>query len=338
MGCLRFTYDQGEGLEKATVYFLGRALEKNPASSNFCNDYTPGGATFNSYVSGVENQYKYQGKEYQQEIQWYDNHARFYDPYLIRTPVPDPHAENYYDLSPYSWVANNPVNYADPDGMDVYVIINGESILAKKEEGDHRFVDNETGKDIDPFGQDWATVASSLDKASQNGFSLDDLGDSEQAGQLRKSVGLYNSMQAKNQFNDLADLITGLGGLRQAFSKGLTWWAKHFGDDVAEQVTKQAATRGTTVLGHFPEYMDLANKIGANRFSIPTKIWDTMTNAERWTANSKFLDRMIRRGDDIILATPMNKIKPGSYYAKEIEYLLSKGYKLSSDGMKLLKP
>ena len=46
---------------------------------------------------------------------------------------------------------------------------------------------------------------------------------------------------------------------------------------------------------------------------------------------------MIKRGDDIILATPINKIKPGSYYQKEIDYLISKGYKLSSDGTKLIK-
>jgi uncharacterized protein RhaS with RHS repeats len=41
-----------------------------------------------------------------------------YDPAIGRTFQPDPHADFYYDLSPYSWVGNNPINIIDPTGMD----------------------------------------------------------------------------------------------------------------------------------------------------------------------------------------------------------------------------
>jgi hypothetical protein len=49
-----------------------------------------------------------------------------------------------------------------------------------------------------------------------------------------------------------------------------------------------------------------------------------MTNAERWAANKKFLDRTIKRGDLIVLATKPRHIKPNSWYEKEIKYLRKK--------------
>lgn len=93
---------------------------------------------------------------------------------------------------------------------------------------------------------------------------------------------------------------------------------------------------GKTVLGHYPEYVLKADKLNARRFSIPKHIWDKMTDAERWAANQKFLDRIIERGDEIILATPLGKVRPGSYYQKELEYLLSRGYRLSANRTRLI--
>jgi len=53
-------------------------------TSKICIDYSPFGGTFNSYTSGVENLYKYNGKELQKETEWYDFEARMYDPWLGR--------------------------------------------------------------------------------------------------------------------------------------------------------------------------------------------------------------------------------------------------------------
>ena len=66
------------------------------------------------------NKYLYQGKEFQDglNLNLYDFHARGYDPAIGRTMQMDPHAENYLELSPYSWVANNPISIIDPTGMD----------------------------------------------------------------------------------------------------------------------------------------------------------------------------------------------------------------------------
>ena len=44
--------------------------------------------------------------------------------------VVDPHAENYVNITPYAYVANNPVNHTDPDGRDI--IYNSSSATNKK--------------------------------------------------------------------------------------------------------------------------------------------------------------------------------------------------------------
>jgi hypothetical protein len=91
---------------------------------------------------------------------------------------------------------------------------------------------------------------------------------------------------------------------------------------------------GETVLGRYPEYVKLSEKLGARRFEVPMEYWNRMTRAEQWAANQKFLDRTILRGDTIRLASPPSAAKPGTWFHRELQYLYERGYKL--DGMKLV--
>ncbi|WP_415711174.1 RHS repeat-associated core domain-containing protein [Flavobacterium branchiophilum] len=65
--------------------------------------------------------YKYNGKEWQDELglNMYDYGARNYDPAIGRWMNMDPMAEKYYQISPYVYVANNPLLYIDPTGMTI---------------------------------------------------------------------------------------------------------------------------------------------------------------------------------------------------------------------------
>jgi RHS repeat-associated protein len=89
-------------------------------------------------LTGIEKQgqpddkFQYNGKEKQEEfgLNWSDYGARFYDPQLGRWHAVDPLAEKYFGLSPYSYVANNPINAYDPNGEEIMIIGDSKYMIA----------------------------------------------------------------------------------------------------------------------------------------------------------------------------------------------------------------
>ena len=82
------------------------------------NHYYPYGGLMGESTSSDYQPYKYNGKELDRHhgLDWYDYGARWYNG--ISWMTPDPHAESYYDVTPYGYCHNNPMNKIDPNGKD----------------------------------------------------------------------------------------------------------------------------------------------------------------------------------------------------------------------------
>ena len=106
------------------------------------NDYYPFGGRWDDgsgrggTIAATDNRYALSGKERQtvSRMGMYlaahesllDFGARFYDPATAIFLQQDPLAEKYYNLSPYAYCANNPVNFVDPDGRSTWVTENAD--------------------------------------------------------------------------------------------------------------------------------------------------------------------------------------------------------------------
>ena len=87
-------------------------------------NYYPFGAPYAESTAADFQPYKYNGKELDKMhgLNTYDYGARQHDPILARWDRIDPLAEKYYNVSPYVYCHNNPINAIDPNGKDDYIL------------------------------------------------------------------------------------------------------------------------------------------------------------------------------------------------------------------------
>ena len=99
-----------------------RAITNMQGSVVERNGYYPFGsetALGSSYPKLLDNRMKFNGKEVQTtgNLGLLDYGARMYDPAIGRWTAQDPLAEEMYNLSPYRFSLNDPINYVDPNGL-----------------------------------------------------------------------------------------------------------------------------------------------------------------------------------------------------------------------------
>ncbi len=83
------------------------------------NHYYPYGGVMGESTNGDVQRFKYNGKELERMhgLDWYDYGARHLDAALGRWATVDPMAEEYYNMSPYNYCGNNPINAIDMNGL-----------------------------------------------------------------------------------------------------------------------------------------------------------------------------------------------------------------------------
>jgi RHS repeat-associated protein len=141
---------------------------------------------------------------------------------------------------------------------------------------------------------------------------------------------------------DLFALVVG-GGVKATVQIGsaVVWVSvKGFGRLTGREAATGAAAAatdvagngsGVTVLGSYPNYVQMGEQMGANFFSIPAEKWAQMTVAEQWVANRAFLDAAIARGDRFVFSDSF--AAAGSFFERELLYLQKQRVFLGVPGM-----
>lgn len=128
MSCGRFVKSpdsQGLVPEYWSMDYLGSVRAKSRPGGTEHIDYFPYGQCMKGVASQYdENGYGFNGKELQgfHSVDLYDYGARMYDPGLSFWNTPEPLFEKNHMVHALSFCNGDPVNYVDPDGLDVYML------------------------------------------------------------------------------------------------------------------------------------------------------------------------------------------------------------------------
>ena len=93
-------------------------VNKSGTTEQVTHYYPYGGVIGGIEIGANVQPYKFEGKELDRTygLDWYDIHARQYDPIVPAWHTIDPQAEKSYHISPYAYCAGDPVNKVDRNG------------------------------------------------------------------------------------------------------------------------------------------------------------------------------------------------------------------------------
>ncbi|WP_020568430.1 RHS repeat-associated core domain-containing protein [Neolewinella persica] len=213
---------------------------------------------WNNY-GGDDSRYRYNGKEFSEELGLYDYGARWYDPAVARWSSIDPLAEEYVAYSPYNYVLGNPIRYLDPDGMrvegvskdDAEQVVNDlHDIFAGDKFSNLRALIKRTGKK--GKGRAIASIGSDDLTAALNGVELT----KDEAALVSEVTGAINSEDVhKVEYVDSDESLSTEGG--NAFVDYINSVQEGFGDGMRGPDGKVSA-------------QVILNGLGGEGFNVPT--------------------------------------------------------------------
>jgi len=277
------------------------------------------------YAPAVETAWLFSGKERDSETGLDYFGARYMSSAQGRFTSPDPATSSAKLDDPQTWnryayVTNNPLRYVDSDGRDRLEAAQDAAVrdyvagrITRQQLADRTIHTAPAGVG--------AVGAGVMIAATAVAALPEELAGAAALGLYNLATRFFNSPGGQETLESTGQMITGTEGPP---SPGLRSAAS------AEQATIR-------VIGHFPEYVDQAESLGARYFSIPEKVWNSLSPDAQWAANQKYLDRAIGQGAEFVLATPRDKIRSGSYLQREVKYLLSNGYEWAKDNSRLVR-
>jgi RHS repeat-associated protein len=287
------------------------------------------------------------GHEHLDNLNLIHMNGRVFSPGLGRFMSADPFVQNAADsqtLNRYSYVSNNPLTFTDPSG---FATVRETCTQLAGNDAMHGPADDMESVTVRStfvptctyeFEPDLVSAADmmppsafvSVPQFEMPSISLEQVGsfiDDALFELLVKPV--FGWADCGRGRCTATETVLKLGGAPLNAAGGIvgTGAVKLVGRAVVTRLAARevaaAANSGVTVLGSFPAYVQLGERLGANYFSIPAEKWAQMTAAEQWAANRAFLDAAIARGDRFIFS---NDFAPaGSFFQRELQYLEQQG-------------
>lgn len=218
-------------------------------------------------------------------------------------------------FTPYHYCSNSPINRVDPTGMNDGYYLN--LITGRMEY--HPGSANLFNKGLIYIAGDNAKVSDIEDGLKNRNYAF--VKDPTVSGGFRVDTEKQYKAWAMMMYYDpeIVGIILFMGLPESKI--------KNFSNLFSKSATKQIS-----VIGPRATYREFAKKIGANYLNVKDKDWT-------WAKNEKFLEGIVKRGDDVIFAGKFNPLllDPKSTLAKEINYLIDNGYKWTKDFSKLIK-